>query len=113
MKPFPPSSIQTIWLKLWWRYMPGTIIKVRWPRGDVIIDENHPKWDWTVGPSLYRIESADPNDHYRPDLEEKIGHQGWDWHWILDDRDVIDNCLTIKIRKKHAKWASYFSLKWT
>jgi hypothetical protein len=102
----------TIMERLWWRFMPGTVISVRWPRGEIIIDEEHPLWDWTVGPSKYRVESADPNDHYRPELEQRVGRQGWDWQWGMADRDATTDRLTIKIRRKHARWASYFALKW-
>jgi hypothetical protein len=99
--------------KLWWRLMPGEIINVRWPCGDITITEDHPLWDWTIGPSRYIVESADPNDHYRPYLEKHIGRQGWDWNWGMADRDAIDNRLTIKIRKKHAHHATMLALIWS
>lgn len=96
---------------LWWKFIPGTTIKVKWPSGDVVIDESMPQWDWTVGPSKYIIESADPNDHYRPALEKLVGKQGRDWQWKMDDND-IDNIL-IKFRKGKDRYASYFALKWS
>lgn len=97
---------------LWWRFMPGVVINVRWPKGDVVIDESMPQWDWTIGPSKYIVESADPNDHYRPWMEQHVGRQGWDWDWGMADRDVTDNKLTIKIRQKHAKYATIALIKW-
>lgn len=99
--------------QLWWRFMPGTIINVKWPNGDVLIDESMPQWDWTLGPSKYIIESADPNDHYRPWLEKYVGKQGWDWNWGIATRDSIDNRITIKIRKKHSKYATIASILWS
>lgn len=99
--------------KLWWRLMPGTTIKVRWPVGPITITESDPRWDWTVGPSQYVVESADPNDHYRMDMEKNVGKQGWDWDWTMMDDDINKNVLTIKFRRGKELWASYFVLKWT
>lgn len=98
--------------RLWWEFMPGVEIKVLWPNGEVTVDEDHPLWDWTIGPSKYIVESADPNDHYRPELERKVGRQGWDWDWCFKDNDIAENRLTIKFRKSKARWATYFALKW-
>ena len=39
--------------------MPSVTINVKWPVDEV---------------------SADPNDHYRPWLQEHVGRQGWDWN---------------------------------
>ena len=90
---------------LWWRYMPGTVIIVQWPVGDLV-----------HGDTL--ITSADPNDHYRPDLEKHCGRQGWDWDWKIAS-DMTDapkfssaDKLAIKMRKKHEYLASYFAVKW-
>lgn len=77
--------------KLWWRWMPGVTIKVQWPSDK---------------------RSADPNDHYREELEKLVGWQGWDWNWGLMDNDVTNNTLTIKIRRGKTKHVSYFLLKW-
>ena len=97
---------------LWWKYMPGVIIKVKWPVGEVKITENDPRWDWSVGPSWYIVESADPNDHYRPWMEKNVGKQGLDWDWKMADNDVIMDQLTIKFRKKKAKYATIAQLLW-
>ena len=93
--------------------MPGVVINVRWPRGEAVIDESMPQWDWTWGPSRYIIESADPNDHYRPWLEEHVGQQGWDWNWGLARNDATDDRLTIKIRQKYAKYATMAAMRWS
>ena len=93
---------------LWWRFVPGTEFEVLWPTG------------WTEpepapGGGFIQFESADPNDHYRPELERLVGRQGWDWDWrigkvatVTHERDTI----RIKIRRKKEKLASYFLLKW-
>lgn len=98
--------------KLWWRFMPGVVINVKWPVGEVVIDESMPQWDWTIGPSRYIVNSADPNDHYRPWMEKHVGRQKWDWDWGMADRDATDNRLTIKIRRKHANYATIAALRW-
>ena len=99
--------------KLWWIFVPGVIVNVAWPVGEVTIDESMPKWDWTIGPSRYVIDSADPNDHYRPWLEKNVGRQGWDWDWGVLGNDAAENRLTIKVRKKYAKCAIIIAMRWS
>jgi len=72
--------------------MPGVTFKVKWPVG---------------------VHSADPNEHYRPELESLVGRQGWDWDWMLTDNDLSENRLTIKIRRGKERWAGWLSLKWS
>lgn len=108
------AKVMLKWInQLWWRFIPGVEIKVIWPNGSLLIDESHPTWDWTVGTSRYWVESADPNEHYRPKIERLVGRQGWDWDWCLKDNDIAENRLTIKFRKGKDTWASYFLLKWS
>lgn len=92
--------------------MPGTIVKVKWPSGEITIDESDPRWDWTLGASLQSGTSADPNDHYRPWLEANVGSQNWDWSWDMRDNDVAENVLSIKFRKGKEQYASMVALKW-
>ena len=101
--------------KLWWRFMPGVIIKVKWPAGNITVDESDPRWDWSLGASLQGGVSADPNDHYRPWLEQHVGRQGWDWDWgiSITKNDAADNTLTIKIRQRHARHATIAALRWS
>ncbi len=99
--------------RLWWRWVPGVIINVAWPKGNIVVTEDHPLWDWTIGPSKYIVESADPNDHYRPEMERLIGRQGWHWNWGVAGNDVAENRLTIKIVKSKAKYATMLALRWT
>jgi hypothetical protein len=99
--------------KLWWRFMPGTVINVRWPKGQVKVGPSHREGWSGYGPEFEYVDSADPNDHYRPFLEKNVGRQGWDWNWGIADRDATDNRLTIKIRSKHAKWATMATLQWS
>jgi len=99
--------------KLWWRFMPGVIINVRWPSGKITVDDLDPRWDWTLGSTLQESFSADPNDHYRPWLEKNVGRQGWDWNWGVAGMDAAENRLTIKIRQKFQDRAIIAALKWS
>lgn len=99
---------------LWWRWMPGTVITVKWPVG--------PTKPWPApGGGFIQMESADPNDHFRPWLEQHVGHQGWDWNWRIgstassnDDGTVIGlDTLVIKFRRGREKCATMFALEYT
>jgi hypothetical protein len=99
--------------KLWWYFMPGVVINVRWPKGPIRVGPGH-RDGWSgVGPEFEYVDSADPNDHYRPWMEEHVGRQGWDWNWGMADRDATDNRLTIKIRRKHQDCAILAKLQWS
>jgi hypothetical protein len=103
-----------IWQKLWWQFIPGVVIKVKWPRGNIVVDHNDPRWRDIGGAVWVDLGfSADPNDHYRWYLEKHVGRQGWDWNWGLADRDATDDCLTIKIRRKYADHATIMVLQWS
>lgn len=98
--------------KLWWRFMPGVVINVKWPKGQIKVGPSH-RDGWSgVGPEFEYVDSADPNDHYRPWLEQHVGRQGWDWDWGMADYDATLNRLTIKIRQKYAGHATIATLKW-
>ena len=92
--------------KLWWRFVPGVVVNVKWPRGWVVLHE-------APDGSCVSTESADPNDHYRPWMEQYVGRQGWDWNWGIADCDATDNRLTIKIRQKYAKYATIAAIQWS
>lgn len=52
--------------KLWWKFMPGTLIKVKWPTGEIVVDHNDPRWQDMGGAVWVNLGySSDPNDHYR------------------------------------------------
>lgn len=98
---------------LWWRFMPGEMITVKWPVGQVKVGPRH-RYGWSgYGPEFEYVNSADPNDHYRPWLEKNVGKQGWDWNWGLRDNNSAENRLTIKVRKKHTKWLTMAALMWS
>ena len=100
--------------KLWWRFMPGVVVNVKWPAGTIVVDHNHPLWQDMGGAVWVDLGfSADPNDHYRPWMEQHVGRQGWDWNWGMADRDATDNRLTIKIRQKYAKYATIAAIQWS
>jgi hypothetical protein len=92
--------------KLWWRFMPGVIINVKWPQGWAILHD-----DGEGGQTS--VMSADPNDHYRPWMEANVGQQGWDWNWGMANNDVSDNRLTIKIRQRHQDCAIIAKIMWS
>ena len=96
--------------------MPGTEIELVWPGGPVEINDSMTQYDWAMSTGRYTIQSADPNDHYRPWLEQHVGRQGWDWDWRIGkvatttgERDTI----RIKIRRGRAKYATIAALRWT
>ena len=77
-----------IWATLWWKYMPGVEIEVKWPR----------------------FERADPNDYYRPWLEEFVGRQGWDWDWKIGN--IEEDTLIIRFRRGRHHDAALVMLMW-
>lgn len=97
---------------LWWKLMPGTKIKVKWPSGPVVVNFKSSNWEDCGGANNLEIESADPNDHYRPWMEKHVGRQGWDWNWALMEDDINTNRLTIKFRKGKEKYATIVAMKW-
>jgi hypothetical protein len=100
--------------KIWWYLMPGVAVKVKWPTGPVVVGPNSRNWDGVTNPCLRQlVESADPNDHYRPWMEANVGRQGWDWDWCMRDNDVTENRLTIKFRRAKQEWAIIAALKWS
>jgi len=102
--------------KIWWRFMPGVIVTVRWPSGEIVVTEDSPLWDWSIGPSRYKIESADPNDHYRPWLEKHVGRQGIDWQWepsFSTKNSMAYDTIDIKLRWGKEKFATYIAMQWS
>ena len=93
--------------RVWWRLMPGTTFKVKWPVG-AIIEEFEDQYK-TNG-SLF---SSDPNEHYRPFLEKYVGRQGWDWDWAMIDTDITENLLTVKLRRGKEKYATLLAMRWS
>jgi hypothetical protein len=98
--------------QLWWRFVPGVVINVKWPVGEVVVGPSSRNWSG-MGPMYEEIFSTDPNDHYRPWMEKHVGKQGWDWDWGMADRDATENRLTIKIRRKYEDCAILAKLQWS
>lgn len=105
-KLFRKFLLASVIQNLWWRFVPGTTITVKWPNGWVLLHDDG------LGGQIH-TESADPNDHYRPDLEKLVGRQGWDWNWGCAGAGTIDSTISIKFRSGRAEHASYFSLRWS
>lgn len=111
VKYFYPCGLNLV-DKLWWRFMPGVVINVKWPTGQIKVGPSH-RLGWSgVGEYFEYVDSADPNDHYRPWLEEHVGKQGWNWQWGMANNDAAENRLTIKIRRKYAEYATIAAMKW-
>lgn len=98
---------------MWWRLVPGTEILVRWPVGVISVGPAHRDGWAGIGEYYGEIESADPNDHYRPWMEANVGRQCWDWDWDLLGSDARDNSLTIKFRRGKEQQAMEAALKWS
>ena len=99
--------------KLWWRFVPGVVVNVKWPSGKIVVNDKDPRWVDLGGAVWVEFESADPNDHYRPWMEQHVGRQGRDWNWGMANMDATENRLTIKIRQKYAKYAMIAAIQWS
>jgi len=42
-----------------------------------------------------------------------VGAQGWAWDWKMTGNDVVDNQLTLKIRRDKAKHATIAAMRWS
>ena len=94
--------------------MPGVEIEVPWPRGNIVVNDEDPRWCDIGGAVWVDLGfSADPNDHHRHWLEQHVGRQGWDWNWRTGVVSADNNrdTLVIKFRRKKAKYATMFLLK--
>ncbi len=56
----------------------------------------------------FRVPNGDPNDHYRPWLEDNIGKQKLAWDWELDPNDHENFLLYIE----DAELATLFVITW-
>ena len=91
-----PSGLG-FWQKLWWKFVSGPVIDIKWPSGNIV-------W-FDMG------FSTNPNDHYRWYLEKHIGRQGWDWQWGMSKHNI--DYITIKVRQKYQNHAIIMSLMWS
>ena len=91
--------------RAWWRWVPGVEIRVKWPQGWVVLNE-------MPDGSKTSAFSADPHDHYGPWMEQHVGKRGIDWHWRLSQEGPYTSRVHIKIRNKHAKWATIAAMQW-
>jgi hypothetical protein len=98
--------------RLMFRFCKKTMIRVRWPIGAVMVEDDHVKWDSGLGTVRQEIYSADPNDHYRPELEQLVGEQGVDWQWHYPVDNMADTHIGIEFAPWRESWASYFAMKW-
>jgi len=94
--------------------MPGVVINVRWPTGAIVAGPGPEYPRWSACSHRAATWPPDPNDHYRPWMEQHVGRQGWDWDWTVGPSvDETKNYLTIKIRQQHAKYATIAAIRWS
>lgn len=102
----PKNMIHSLISWVWWKLQTGAVVTVPWPEG----------WGrWPNSKSAVMVHeqgaySADPNDHYRPWLEEHIGKQGRDWEW-----EIARNChdqIVLTLRRSKRQYASIIALMW-
>ena len=105
-------SAMSLRQRLWWRFMPGKIVSVKWPSGTIVVGMDDPRW-WDCGARWVEVLSADPSDHYQPYLEKNVGCKGWDWDWSIIGSDISDNRLSIKIRQVKSCYASVIAMMWS
>lgn len=97
------------WLRrLWWRYALKVTITLPWP--------NQIK---KINGGKQVVHSSDPNDHYRPWLEQNIGRQHWDWDWQWAQASyfpgrygarVVHDAVIIKVLRRHRERAAEMKL---
>ncbi len=98
---------------IFWNLLPTVEFKVRWPVGNIVVNDQDPRWVDLGGAVWVDLGiSADPNDHYRPWLEKHIGKQGWAWDWNMIENDVAANQLTLKVRQDKAEYAIIAVMRW-
>lgn len=86
-------------------------IVVVWPTGEVTVGPSSRNHDGVSGGTWYQlVESSDPNDHYRPELEKNVGRQGIDWKWDISKYNY--DKIEIMFKKRYEKMAVYYQLKW-
>lgn len=90
--------------QFYWRVMTGATVTVTWPK---LLQTQTP-----AGPFII---TGDPNDAYRPWLEEHVGKQGRDWQWHVQFGFPVgrptDN-VTIHLRRGKTKFAPMIGLMW-
>mgnify|MGYP000028079817 CR=1 FL=1 len=95
--------------RFFWAIVPGVSVRVVWPKGPISLGFDSDGEEFIV-------DSADPNEHYRPWLEQHVGRQGIDWQWRIGEfgiwTDEADS-LDIKFRLGKTKYATIAAMKWT
>lgn len=99
------------WLhKKWWARRIGISVSVPWPTGMVEVGPASIEWNGLINEPRQIVFSADPNDHYRPWLEQHVGKQGRDWQWVYTLMPM--DTIIIEFARGHEEWAVQASLMW-
>ena len=103
--------MKKLWGKIWWYFNTGTTIVVKWPTMQTVeVGPGHRQWrQWYDGDSRVAYETDDPNDCYRPWLEENVGVQDRDWGWSAHS---LLGTLQIVFRKGKEEQATMAAMKW-
>jgi hypothetical protein len=93
------EELHSVYQMVYWRFNTGAIVDVKWP-----------------GPSVtygsFTFGTNDPNEHYRPWLEENVGKQGRDWDWT--NWSGTENFeIRIVVSKRKASLAPMIALMWS
>lgn len=108
--------------KLWWKFIPGIEIKLKWPSGYISKPQIHTAsfLHKMLTNNNNEVFSVDPRDFYQPWLETNVGKQGWDWDWKSEPAwsmyepslpSYEQDFLIIKFRKGKEKYATEFLLR--
>ena len=76
--------------KIYWSMPFGTVVELPWPTQP----------------------TSDPNDCWRPYLEEHVGHQSISWDWRIGQGVYAVKFSTIDIKFRREKDATMFVLKY-
>lgn len=96
------EHMRRLWPRLWWKLMRYESVVLPWPKNA-----------WTVMDHLgTQIQSSDPNDHWRPWLEENVGRQGWDWDWRLVQLINGYDHVEVGFRRGKTDAKTAFALRW-
>lgn len=87
--------------RLYWKFMTGATVDVKWPNPNDLLSING-----------FTFDTSDPNEIYRPWLEENVGKQGRDWDWtnFYKQDDPFEIRIFLSRRKKYL--APMIGLMW-
>jgi hypothetical protein len=73
-----PEFLQSVWHRLYWWVMTGTVIEVPHKEGELVVDHDHPLW-YDVSAVHVVVWTDDPEYFYGPWLTSMVGRKNIDW----------------------------------